>query len=47
MLVKFEQNRIVQTTRNYEFFDKKKAFFRPFWQSFEVLKDISVAETNL
>ena len=24
MLVKFEQNRMVQTTRNFELFDKKK-----------------------
>ena len=24
MLVKFEQNRVVQTTRNYELFDKTK-----------------------
>ena len=27
MLVKFEQNRMVQTTRNFEFFDKKKRVF--------------------
>ena len=26
MLVKFEQNRMVQTTRNFEFFDKKMGF---------------------
>ena len=26
MLVKYEQNRVVQTTRNFELFDKKKVF---------------------
>ena len=26
MLVKFEQNRMVQTTRNFELFDKKPGF---------------------
>ena len=45
MLVKFEQNRMVQTTRNVEPFDKKKKtkhFFKtifdkalaPFWNTF-------------
>ena len=28
MLVKFEQNRMVQTTRDFELFDKKKCFFK-------------------
>ena len=28
MLVKFEQNRIVQTTQNFELFDKKTGFFK-------------------
>ena len=27
MLVKFEQNRMVQTTRNFELFDQKKWVF--------------------
>ena len=27
MLMKFEQNRMVQTTRNFELFDKKLGFF--------------------
>ena len=27
MLVKFERNRMVQTTRNFELFDQKKSFF--------------------
>ena len=30
MLVKFEQNRMVQTTRNCELFDKKRDFLKPF-----------------
>ena len=42
MLVKFEQNRMVQTTRNFELFDKKKTRFfitifdkelTPFWKT--------------
>ena len=28
-LVKFEQNRMVQTARNFEFFDKKPDLFKP------------------
>ena len=43
MLVKFEQNCVVQTTRNLELFDKKKKLFlkiifdkalAPFWKTF-------------
>ena len=42
MLVKFEQNRMVQTTQNFELFDKKPRFFKtifdkaltPFWKTF-------------
>ena len=41
MLVKFEQNRIAQTTRNFELFDKKRVFYNhfdkeltPFWKTF-------------
>ena len=30
MLVKFEQNHVVQTTRNFELFDKKSGFMKPF-----------------
>ena len=48
MLVKFEQNRMVQTTRNFEIFDKKLSFFflNHFCQSFDViLEDVSVAKT--
>ena len=42
MLVKFEQNHAVQTTRNFELFDKKPGFFlitifdkelTPFWKT--------------
>ena len=31
MLVKFKQNRLIQTTRNFELFDQKMGFFKPFW----------------
>ena len=46
MLGKFKQNLIVQTTRNFELFDKKKGgyeniFDKAFTQFFE---DVSVAE---
>ena len=44
MLVNLEQNRMVQTTRNFEFFDKKQVFITiktifdkeltPFWKTF-------------
>ena len=45
MLVDFEQNRMVQTTRNFELFDKKwltifdKAL-TPFWKTFLYLKQL-------
>ena len=49
MLVKFERNRMVQTTQNYELFDKKKHFFlNPFWQMVTLQLSkilISAAET--
>ena len=39
--VKFEQNRLVETTRNFELFDKKRVFITifdkeltPFWKTF-------------
>ena len=32
MPVKFEQNRMVQTTQSFELFEKKR-FFKPFWQT--------------
>ena len=55
MLAKFEQNRVVQTTRNFELFDNNnnnnnnKIFFfflnNHFWQRVDViLEDVSVAE---
>ena len=42
MLVKFEQNRMVKTTRNFELFDKKLGLLKticdkalaPFWKTF-------------
>ena len=30
MVVKFEQNRMDQTTQNFELFDEKTEFFKPF-----------------
>ena len=54
MLVEFEQNRMVQTTRNFELFfqknktkhKKKRVFEIHFWQSVDaILEDVSVAET--
>ena len=45
MLVQFEQNRMVQTTRNLEHFD---IFLKPFLQSVDaILEDASVAERNV
>ena len=45
MLVKFEQNRMVQTIRNFEVFDKKwlTIFYKvltPFWKTFLWLKQL-------
>ena len=46
MLVKFEQNRMVQTTQNFKLFDKKPGFKNHFWQSVgAILEDVSVAKT--
>ena len=47
MSVKFEQNCMVQTTRNLEFFDKKKQVFKNyFWQRVDaIFEDVSVTET--
>ena len=46
MLVKFEQNCLVQTTRNFELFDKEQFSKNHFWQSFDAItEDVSVAET--
>ena len=47
MLVKFEQNRMVQSTQNVELFDKKKKQKKTlFWQWVDaILEDVSVAET--
>ena len=44
--MKFEQNRMVQTTRNFEIFGKKKLVFETIWQSVDaIFEDVSVAET--
>ena len=43
MLVKFEQNRMVQNIPNFELFDKKKIFDKvltPFWKSSMYLKQL-------
>ena len=48
MLVKFEQIRMVRTTRNFELFDQKIVvfFLNHFWQSVDaILEDVSVDET--
>ena len=46
MLVKFEQNRMVQTTQSFELFDKHQIFKNHFWQILHaILEDVSVAET--
>ena len=47
MLVEFEQNCMVQTTRKFELFDKKTEFLKTiFDKSIDaILEDISVAET--
>ena len=47
MLVKFEQNRMVKTTRNVELFDKKQVFENHFWQSANaILEGVSVTEAE-
>ena len=47
MPVKFEQNRMVQTTRNFNIFDKKTVFsLKHFWQSVDaIFENVSLAET--
>ena len=46
MLVKFEQNCMVQTTQNFELFDQKnQVFYNHFWQRVDaIFEDISVVE---
>ena len=47
MLVKYEQNRTVQTTRNFELFDKHLGFLKPFLISVDaILEAVSVVENN-
>ena len=44
MLMKFEQNHMIETTKNFELFDKKMV--NHFWQSVDaILEDVSVSET--
>ena len=43
MFVEFEQNRMAQTTQNFELFDQKNGFFIHFWQGVDaILEDFSV-----
>ena len=44
MSVKFEQNRMVQTTRNFELFIQKRGFYNHLEKDDAIFKDISVAE---
>ena len=46
LLVKLEQNHVVQTTQNFELFDKKFRFLKQLLTSIDaILEDVSVAET--
>ena len=50
MLVKFEQNRMVQTMQNLELFDKKNWVFfnNHLWQRVDaILEDVSIAEISV
>ena len=46
MLVKFEQNGMVQTAQNFELFEQKTGFFyNHFWQRVDaILEDVPVAK---
>ena len=45
MLVKFEQNRMVQTTQNFELLNKIFFFYNHFWRTVDAsLEEVSVAE---
>ena len=47
MQVKFKQNRMVETTPNFELLDKKPVFLNHFWQRFgAIFEDVSGAKTN-
>ena len=55
MLVKFEQNRMIQTTRNFDLFDEKPGFFKTifdkaltqFWKMFLWLKQLFNAKLSI
>ena len=49
MQVKCEQNRTVQSTRNFEVFNKKTVFYKTiFDKAFDaILEDVSVAKANV
>ena len=48
MLIKFEQNPMVQITRNFWAFWQKAGVLKPFWQSVDaILEDVSVAVTTV
>ena len=47
MLVKFEQNRMVETTRTFELLTKNRVFLNQFWQSADaILKDVFFCTWN-
>ena len=46
MQVKYEQNRMVQTIRSFELFDKNRVSYKYFRQRVDaILEDVSVVET--
>ena len=47
MLVEFELNRLVQTTRNFELLTKKQVFITIFDRVDAILEDVSVAEIDV
>ena len=47
MLVRFEQNRMAESTRNFEFYDKKSCLKKKhFWQNVDaIFENVPAAET--
>ena len=47
MLTELEPNRVVRNVPNFELFDKKSSFLKPFLTSIDaMLQDVAVAEKN-
>ena len=45
-MVKLEPNRMVRNVQNFELYDKKVTFLKPFWQSVDaVLQGVCAAKT--